>query len=70
VCDLASAEAADSEFLERLRRMHVRQGRRAPAIAGQGLRDARVRAPSFQRYLTKPVDGDELRAAVLEQFHR
>ena len=70
VCDLASAEAADSEFLERLRRMHVRQGRRAPAIAGQGLRDARVRAPGFQRYLTKPVDGDELRAAVLEQFRR
>src|SRR6266571_2619924 len=58
VCDLASAEAADSEFLERLRRMHVRQGRRATAIAlaGQGLRDARVRAPGFQRYLTKPVD--------------
>ena len=40
------------------------------ALAGQGLRDARVRAPGFQRYLTKPVDGDELRAAVLEQFHR
>src|SRR5438445_4410734 len=68
VCDLASAEAADGEFLERLRHIHVRHGRRVPAIAlvARGLRDARVRAPGFQRYLAKPVDGNELRAAVLE----
>ena len=33
VCDLASAEAADGEFLERLRHIHVRHGRRVPAIA-------------------------------------
>jgi CheY-like chemotaxis protein len=70
VCDLASAESADGEFLERLRHLHVRQGRRVPAIAlvARGLRDARVRAPGFQRYLAKPVDGDDLRAAVLAQF--
>src|SRR3989442_1372509 len=68
VCDLASAEAADGEFLERLRHMHVRQGRRVPAIAlvSRGLKDARGRAPGFQRYLSKPVDGDELRAAVVD----
>ena len=33
VCDLTSAENANGEFLERLRHMHVRQGRRVPAIA-------------------------------------
>jgi hypothetical protein len=27
-----------------------------------------VRAPEFEHYLAKPVGGDELRAAVLEQF--
>ena len=71
VCDLASAEAAADKFLERLRHMHVRQGRRVPAIAlvALGVRDARVRAPGFERYLAKPVDG-ELRAAVLEPFCR
>ena len=70
VCDLASAEAAADEFLERLRHVQVRQGRRVPAIAlgALGVRDARVRAPGFEHYLAKPVDGDELRAAVLEQF--
>ena len=70
VCDLNSAEAAADEFLERLRHMHVRQGRRVSAIAlvARGVRDARVRAPGFEHYLAKPVDGDELRAAVLEQF--
>ena len=68
VCDLVSAENASGEFLERLRHMHVRQGRRVPAIAlvPRGMRDARGRAPGFQRYLSKPVDGDELRAAVAE----
>ena len=52
--------------------MHVRQGRRVPAIAlvVRGLRDAHVRAPGFQRYLAKPVDANELRAAVVEQFRR
>jgi CheY-like chemotaxis protein len=71
VCDLASAEAADAEFLERLRHMHVRLGRRVPAIAvvPAGANDARVRAPGFQRYLTKPVDSDELRTAVAVLAH-
>jgi len=68
VCDLDSAENASGEFLERLRHMHVRQGRRVPAVAlvSRGLREARTRAPGFQRYLAKPVDGDELRAAVAD----
>lgn len=69
VCDLASAEAASEEFLERLRHMHVRLGRRVPAIAlipASGGVSAPVRAPGFQRYLAKPVDGDELRTSVLE----
>jgi len=68
VCDLTSAEHANGEFLERLRHMHIRQGRRVPAIAlvARGLKDASVRAPGFQRYLGKPVDGEELRTAVLD----
>jgi len=68
VCDLTSAEQASGEFLERLRHMHIRQGRRVPAIAlvARGLKDARVRAPGFQRYLGKPVDGEELRTAVVD----
>lgn len=69
VCDLISAEAAADDFLERLRHMHVRLGRRVPAIAlvpAGGCANARVRAPGFQRYLTKPVDADELRTTVLE----
>jgi CheY-like chemotaxis protein len=69
VCDLISAEHASEEFLERLRHMHVRLGRRVPAIAlvpPSRSVSARVHAPGFQRYLGKPIDGDELRAAVLE----
>src|SRR4030095_13327577 len=67
VCDLNSAEAAADEFLDRLRHMHGRQG---PPIAlvGSGVRDAGVRAPGFEHYLAKSIDGNELRAAVLEQF--
>jgi CheY-like chemotaxis protein len=68
VCDLTSAEHANGEFLERLRHMHIRQGRRVPTIAlvATGLKDARVRAPGFERYLGKPVDSDELRTAVVD----
>jgi len=68
VCDLASAEAAGSEFISPLQHLHVRLGRTVPAIAlvPAGTRGARVRAAGFQMYLMKPVDGDELRAAVLE----
>jgi hypothetical protein len=32
----------------------------------RGLRGASERAPGFQRYLGKPVDGDDLRAAVVD----
>jgi len=68
VCDLVSAEMAGTEFLSQLQHLHVRLGRTVPAIAlvPIGTRSARVRASGFQMYLTKPVDGDELRAAVLE----
>jgi CheY-like chemotaxis protein len=68
VCDLTSAEHASGEFLERLRHTHIRQGRRVPAIAlaARGLKEARVRAPGFERYLGKPVDADELRATVVD----
>jgi CheY-like chemotaxis protein len=69
VCDLASAEAAGNEFLQQL---HVRLGRSVPAIAlvPAGARGPRVRAAGFHMHLMKPVDGDELRAAVLEMAHR
>ena len=68
VCDLASAEAAGAEFLSQL----LRLGRSVPAIAlvPAGARGARVRAAGFQMHLMKPVDGDELRAAVLEMARR
>ena len=68
VCDLASAETAGGEFLTQLQALHVSLGRTVPAIAlvPAGTRSARVRAAGFQMHLMKPVDGDELRAAVLE----
>ena len=68
VCDLASAEAAGDEFLLQLQQLHVRLGRSVPAIAlvPARTRSARVRAAGFQMHLMKPVDGDELRAAVAE----
>ncbi len=72
VCDLASAEAAGREFLSQLQQLHVRLGRSVPAIAlvPAGTRGARARAPGFQMHLIKPIDGDELRAAVLEMARR
>jgi len=68
VCDLASAETAGSEFLSQLRSLHVHLGRMVPLIAllPSGSRGAHARAAGFGMYLTKPVDGAELRAAVLE----
>ena len=72
VCDLASAEAAGSEFISQLQQLHVRLGRTVPAVAivPSGTRSTRVRAAGFQMHLMKPVDGDELRAAVLEMARR
>ena|SRR6266550_7850683 len=73
VCDLTSAEAARPEFLPELRHVHVRLGRTVPAIAlvptGE-MRNARAQAPGFARYLPKPVDADELRAAVSDLARR
>jgi CheY-like chemotaxis protein len=72
VCDLASAEAAGREFIAQLQQLHVRLGRSVPAIAliPAGARGARLRAAGFQMHLMKPIDGDELRAAVVEMARR
>jgi CheY-like chemotaxis protein len=69
VCDLASAEVAGREFIAKLQQLHVRLGRSVPAgaLVPPG---ARGRAAGFQMHLMKPVDGDELRAAVLEMARR
>jgi CheY-like chemotaxis protein len=68
VCDLVSVETAGREFLSQLRSLHVHLGRTVPLIAllPSGARGARARAAGFGKYLTKPVDGAELRAIVLE----
>jgi DNA-binding response OmpR family regulator len=73
VCDLPSAEAAQPDSLPRLRHVHVSRGRRVPAIAlvpHGGMRGAHVLAPGFDRYLPKPADREELRAAVRELVRR
>jgi len=72
VCDLASAEMAGSEFLAQLRHLHVRLGRTVPTIAliPPDTKSVRVLAAGFQVCLMKPVDGDDLRAAVREGFRR
>ena len=69
VCDLESAEMAGSEFLSERQRLHVRLGRTVPTIAlvPVGTRSARVRAAGFHAHLTKPVDGDDRKAAVLDR---
>ena len=66
VCDLESAQRAGSEFLAQLQQLHVRLGRPVPimAMVPAGTRRARVHAAGFASFLLKPVDGDELRAAV------
>ena len=69
VCDLATAEAAGQGFLDRLAVRHTARGRRVPAIALRppGVRlVTQPRIPSFDRYLLKPVGGDELRIVVWE----
>jgi CheY-like chemotaxis protein len=72
VCDLESAEIAGSEFLSQLEHLHVRLGRPVPAIAlvPVGTRSARVQAAGFRAYLTKPVSGNDLRAAILHQLRQ
>jgi DNA-binding response OmpR family regulator len=70
VCDLASAEAAGEEFIAQLRHLDVRLGRTVPAIALLPAGARGVRTAGFQINLMKPIDGDELRAAVLEGLRR
>jgi ATP-binding cassette subfamily B protein len=69
VCDLATVEAADSGFLERLRQLHGHGNRAVPAIAvvpaGASPETSR-RGAGFQRSVVKPVDEMELRTVVRE----
>src|SRR6267142_1223908 len=69
---VTAAGTAGGEFLTQLQQLHVRLGRTVPSIAlvPAGARNARMRAAGFQMHLMKPVDGDELRAAVLEMARR
>jgi two-component system OmpR family response regulator len=67
VCDLQTAATAGPTFLEGLRRLHTRTGRRVPAIAlvPMGMDPAAFAlSPDFHRWLSKPVNGTELRLAV------
>src|SRR5262252_10017951 len=64
VCDLASAEMAGGEFLSQLQQLQ--RGVPAIALLPTETPSARARAAGFPMALTKPVDGDELRALVLE----
>jgi DNA-binding response OmpR family regulator len=68
VCDLASPRVAARAFLAELQRGLGHTGGAVPAIAlaPAGTRNAPVWSPGFQRYLTKPVDGRELRGAIVE----
>jgi CheY-like chemotaxis protein len=69
VVDLATAEAAGRQFLLQLRMLHSRPIRPVPTIAlvplGMTI-PATPRAAGVQRYLTKPAEPDDLRAAVWE----
>jgi CheY-like chemotaxis protein len=69
VCDLELVEAIGAEFLAGLRLKHTRRGRPAPALAfvtGGPPPLERLRGAGFQDYVTKPIDGHELRQAVSE----
>ena len=69
VCDLSTAEALGQVFLDRLAARHTVRGQRVRAIALRppGVRlGTQPRLPSFDRYLIKPVGGDELRIVVWE----
>jgi CheY-like chemotaxis protein len=73
VCDLATAEGAGNALLDRLRQRHARRGIEVPAIAlvpEEAVDWASTRAVGFQRYVVKPVNGDELRATVRELTRR
>jgi CheY-like chemotaxis protein len=72
VCGLASAEMTGSEFLSELQRLHVRLGRTVQTITllPVGTRSARVRAAGFHAHLTKPVEGDDRKAAVLDRLRQ
>lgn len=67
VCDLASPKVAGA-FLTELRARLAPLGQAVPAIglAPAGSRNAGVWSPGFERYLSKPVDGAELRTAIVE----
>jgi DNA-binding response OmpR family regulator len=68
VCDLTSPRIAGRAFPTELQQGLAHTGDAVPAIALAlaGTRNAEVWSPGFQRYLTKPVDGRELRRAIVE----
>src|SRR5262245_61969662 len=69
VCDLATVEAAERGFLDRLRQLHAHRNRAVPAIAvvlPGGSTEADRRGAGFQRSVAKPVDEIELRTVVRE----
>jgi CheY-like chemotaxis protein len=73
LCDLELIEATGPVFLAGLRAKHRHRGLPAAAVAfvtGGPPTDARVRAAGFQRYITKPVDPDELRQVIWQLVGR
>jgi CheY-like chemotaxis protein len=66
VCGLATAEAAGTGFLQRLKHLHARGHREVPVIAllPPGATEASARAVGFEHHLRRPVDADDLRAIV------
>lgn len=68
-CDLELVEATGPLFLSALRTKHRHHGVAAPAIAfvtGGPPGERRLYAAGFQRYITKPIDADDLRRTVRE----
>jgi len=73
VCDLATVEAAQGGFLDRLRQLHTHGARAVPAIAvvpPGASNEASRRGNGFQRSVAKPVDEIELRTVVRELIGR
>ena len=69
VCDVPTVEAAGPGFLDRLLQKHSQPRRGVALIALLPAGTQRVPphvAARFQRHIIRPVNGDELRAMVLE----
>jgi CheY-like chemotaxis protein len=69
VCDLETVESLGREFLPQLQRLHNRRNRPVATVALVPLgieTPATARAAGVQRYLVKPAEPEQLRAAVRE----